>query len=154
MVAIKIAEQHERKVVDRVVLRLPVPPSSNDVWALRKGGKGLRLSPAYTRWLTSAGWLLAQQRPGRIGTGYVLTIWMPSSSRMDLDNAVAAVSDLLQDHRVVSNDREAEETHLHWHGTSDDVVIEVTRFAGPMRSQRPCSAAPSSSDSLIVRREA
>ena len=151
---VAIAQQHERQPVDRVVLRLPVPPSSNDVWAMRKGGKGMRLSPTYTRWLTSAGWLLAQQRPGRIAFGYVLTMWLPSSSRMDLDNAIAGVSDLLQTHRVISNDREAEETHLHWHGTSTDVVVELTRFEGSMRSQRLCSAAPSSDDSLIVRREA
>lgn len=134
-----IADKPERKAVDRVVLRLPMPPSSNAVWAQRKGG-GVRLSDRYRRWLTDAGWRINVQKPGRIAGGYVLTMWLPAVSRMDQDNAIAGVSDILQSFGIIGNDRDAEETHLHWHGASNDLVLELRPFVGASRVQRPCVA--------------
>lgn len=127
----------QRKPAASIVLRLPVPPSSNNVWAIRKGGKGLRLSDRYARWLEEAGWRLQQQRPGRIDGGYSLTLFMPASSGMDLDNAIAGVSDILQYHGVIVNDREAETTDLRWHGAHDDVVVALRPFDGTTRHLRP-----------------
>jgi Holliday junction resolvase RusA-like endonuclease len=135
-----IAGQHERKAVDRVLLRLPMPPSSNAVWAHRKGG-GVRLSDRYRRWLTDAGWRINQQRPGRIAGGYVLTLWLPAVSRMDQDNCIAGVSDILQSFGIIGNDRDAEETHLNWHGSSNDLIAELRPFVGLSRVQRPCTAS-------------
>lgn len=125
----------QRPTVDRVRLRLAVPPSSNKLHSPRKGG-GIRVSDAYSTWLCQAGWRLSEQRPGRIAGGYRLTVSLPASTGMDLDNCVAGLSDLLQMHGVIANDCYAEETHLHWHGGDDQVLVELEPFVGPPRHQR------------------
>lgn len=150
--AARIVGPPERKAVESLRLTLPVPPSSNRVWSPRKGG-GQRLSDAYSRWLTDAGWRINQQRPGRIEGGYELTLWLPAVSKMDLDNAIAGISDVLQSHRIIANDRDAEEIALYWHGTSTDVVVDLARYVGNLsRYQRKPSDKPAKP--VIVRRDA
>ena len=134
--AAAVAAAPSRPAADSVVLRLPVPPSSNAVWAVKAGGKGLRLSDTYARWLVDAGWRVQQQRPGKISGGYALALYLPASSRMDLDNSIAGISDLLQLQGVIDNDRDAEATDLRWHGTSDEVVVALRPFDSTIRSKR------------------
>lgn len=88
-----------------IVFRIPTPPSANRMWANRKGG-GKRLSPEYDLWLSVAGWEMKQQT----------TTWKPAVwdyhlnvtadvGRLDLDNAVKPINDLMQKMGVVTNDR-------------------------------------------------
>ena len=103
-----------KRVVDEVVLRLPVPPSVNALHA--HGGRGgPRRSPAYAEWIRSAGWRLVQQRPGRVEGAYAIVLAMPrAATKADLGNLEKAVSDLLQSHGVITNDRRAEDIRLTW----------------------------------------
>ncbi|WP_336488317.1 hypothetical protein [Methylobacterium nigriterrae] len=119
----------QRRDAEKVVLQLSIPPSVNEIWSSKKGG-GLRLSDKYAAWLCQAGWQLTQQRPGRIFGRYTLTCWMPRGSGADLDNLTKAVSDLLQLHGVIRNDREAEEIHLYWQDECEETIVEVQPFAG------------------------
>lgn len=117
-----------RPVVGQVALRLPVPPSVN---ALHRHGRGAPgRSPEYVAWITAAGWTLLAQRPGRIEGPYELTLRMPATSRADLGNLEKAVSDLLQEHGVIGNDRNAEAIHLRWHREHDEAEVVVLPFAG------------------------
>ena len=135
--AAAVAAAPARRVVERVILRLPVPPSANDVWAIRRGGKGLRLADTYAKWLVDAGWRVQQQRAGRIVGGYHITLYLPASSGMDQDNSIAAVSDLMQLQGVIGNDRDAEKTDLRWHSEHDEVVVDLCPFYGSARHMRP-----------------
>lgn len=89
-----------------VMLRLPLPPSSNRLWRVGKGGVVYK-SDAYRRWLQTAGWECIVQRAqaGRIPGRYHLRLTVPEQAK-DLDNAaLKAINDLLQQQRIVSNDK-------------------------------------------------
>ncbi len=111
-----------RKAVSRVSLRLPMPPSVNQLW--RPTGRRLILTEAYKAWRRDAGWTLAQQRPGRISGAYCLMISACRASKLDLGNVEKAISDLLQQMRVIDNDRLAESISLKW-GDHEGVIIRV-----------------------------
>lgn len=126
-----LAAFDQRQDAERVVLRLPVPVSVNDMHAPRKGG-GVRRSGAYAAWIDAAGWRLTAQRPGRVAGRYTLDLGLPRESGLDLDNAVKATSDLLQLHGVIRNDRNAERICLWWQDETPDAVVVVAPAAGPI----------------------
>lgn len=96
----------ERAPVTYVALSLPAPLSTNNLFLNVKGGGRSRIkSQRYRAWLTEAGLLLNLQRPGRVEGNYELRITVSSKCRLDIDNSVKCVSDLLQAHGVVTNDR-------------------------------------------------
>jgi Holliday junction resolvase RusA-like endonuclease len=130
----------QRAESECVRLMLPVPVSVNEIYSRRVGG-GLRLSDAYSAWISEAGWRLNMQRPGRVSGNYQLTLRLPTESGLDLDNGIKATSDLLQLHGVVSNDRWASRIVLEWQSEQPVAMVEVVPHLP-------------SKDSLIVRREA
>jgi len=96
----------ERKPSQYVALDLPRPISTNALWRPRPGG--MCKTVAYKDWLTEAGLVLNSQRPGHVAGPYCITIRVARGWRGDLDNAVKAVSDLLQVHSVIENDKLAQ----------------------------------------------
>lgn len=117
----------QRAESDAVRLLLPVPVSVNAIYSPRAGG-GLRLSDAYSAWISEAGWRLNFQRPGRVSGNYQLTMRVPEESRADIDNLAKGMSDLLQLHGVVSNDRLASRIVLEWQAEQPAVIVEVVPF--------------------------
>ena len=98
-----------RPVVERLTVGLPMPPSTNALYA-NVSGKGRVKTAAYRQWIHDAGWQLQSQRPGRIEGRYHIEIILsfPSNARsIDLDN-VKAISDLLVKHGVIEDDSLAE----------------------------------------------
>ena len=117
----------QRTEADVVRLLLPVPVSVNAIYSPRAGG-GLRLSDAYSAWLSDAGWRLTIQRPGRVSGSYQLTMRVPEESRADIDNLAKGMSDLLQLHGVVRNDKLASRIVLEWQTEQPAVIVEVIPF--------------------------
>lgn len=117
----------QRTESECVRLLLPVPVSVNAIYSPRAGG-GLRLSDAYSAWLSEAGWRLNMQRPGRVSGNYELTLRLPTESGLDLDNGIKATSDLLQLHGVVSDDRWASRIVLEWQSEQPVAIVEVVPF--------------------------
>lgn len=97
----------ERKSAQYVALTLPMPISTNRIWRnIVSGGKPRTLKSAeYRAWITEAGHVLNTQRPGRVEGKYELRISISDRCRLDIDNCIKCVSDLLQEHGVVENDR-------------------------------------------------
>jgi Holliday junction resolvase RusA-like endonuclease len=93
---------------------LPFPPSTNNLF--RNAGKRRIKTDHYTRWITEAGWTLANQRPTRLSGPYALalTLHPPTRSARDLDNFIKAVSDLLVAHEVIDGDHLARRIVLKW----------------------------------------
>jgi hypothetical protein len=133
--ATTLAAFNQRQDADRVVLRLPVPVSVNDMHAPRKGG-GIRRSDTYTAWIDAAGWRLTAQRPGRIAGRYTLDLGLPRERSFDLDACIKAASDLLQLHGVIRNDRDAERIGLWWQDETAEAVVVVAPAAGPISMPR------------------
>lgn len=109
-------------------LNLPLPISTNDLW--RPDGKGgVCRTDRYETWFRAAGNMINAQRPGRIDGCYALSLTINRRrTRIDLDNAVKAVSDALQECGVIDNDRLAEEIHLRWSDDVDGMLVWIERW--------------------------
>jgi Holliday junction resolvase RusA-like endonuclease len=93
-----------------VSINLPPPVSVNDLWKPGRRGDHVTIirSPKYNAWFSEAGYMLNSQRPGMVEGPYALTIKVTAASKIDLGNVEKAVSDLLQAHGVIENDRLAQ----------------------------------------------
>lgn len=130
----KIAKAPDRPHVDFVDLDLPAPVSTNDLWTIRRNSKTgaayLAKTPEYSAWLELAGHAINRQKPGKVPGWYNLSICVPTSSRVDLGNAEKAISDLLQSHGVIENDRYCASIELGW-WKGDGLLVDVWRTTAP-----------------------
>ena len=122
---------YPRLVVSEVMLRLPPPISTNASWrAFVRGGKATTIKSAdYRKWIADAGAMLEAQRPGRVEGKYEMRVALPVKSRLDLDNACKAVSDLLQLHQVVANDRLMQRLEV-WRGEDAETTVWISASKG------------------------
>lgn len=121
----------QRPVAESVTLWLPMPPSTNAL-TFNKPGGGRAKTKEYDRWLLDAGWLLVDQKPGRIDGPYTLRADFcrpPGRPRKDLGNYEKAVSDLLVKHGVVLDDAFADRIELAWADLDEPGVRVVVRAA-------------------------
>lgn len=118
-------EQWRRPPVERVELRLTLPPSTNRLWA-PAGQNAIRLTKRYATWKRVAAAEIAAQRPGMIDGRYVLEMLVSTRSGMDLDNAIKPVSDALQDAGVIHNDSLARRIVVEGSDTIDGVEVVLT----------------------------
>jgi Holliday junction resolvase len=108
-----------------VILDLPYPVSSNDVWTRTKSG--IRKSDEYKAWLSHAGLILNRQKPKPIKGGYLILIeaCRPDQRRRDIDNIIGSVSDLLQAHGVIENDCLCEQVTARWVKSCEGVRVTI-----------------------------
>jgi crossover junction endodeoxyribonuclease RusA len=87
-----------------VALVLPWPPSANSLWRAVKGRN--IMSARYRDWQYEAGQCVGLQNPPNVKGPVNLTIELtpPDRRRIDLDNRLKAVIDLLVKHRVIEAD--------------------------------------------------
>lgn len=123
---------------------MPVPPSTNSLFATRKAPKkgrsrqfGRVTTARYAAWQEAAGWAAKQQlTDARLAEGWptriagpfaVLIIVSRPSGRADLDNFIKAPVDLLVSLNVVDDDRDMMEVRICW-GAVNGCVVEVRPF--------------------------
>ena len=91
-------------------ITLPMPTSWNRLYRITCRGGYARMykSKEYNDWVELAGWKLKSQWRKRkpIESDITLYIKVYYCRRKDLDNIVKAVGDLLQDLRVIKNDKQ------------------------------------------------
>lgn len=96
-----------------IELYLPYPPSANRLWAYGRGR--VFKSDEYKNWLNDAGLMLNTQHPGTVLGPYKLAIQLrQGGTRIDLDNAVKPINDLLQKSGVIENDKHCKQISLRW----------------------------------------
>jgi Holliday junction resolvase RusA-like endonuclease len=117
-----------RKPTQAVVIELPPPISVNALYRaiVRSGSKhAINIkSEKYRDWIIGAGKILEEQNPGFVAGHYGLRISLPVNCRMDLDNSVKCVSDLLQSHNVIENDRLMQRLEV-WRGAGETMQVWV-----------------------------
>lgn len=104
-------------VASEIVINLPMPPSTNNLFASAKGRR-YRTSE-YNSWIKEAGWQIAIQKPPQTQGRVSLTIEVeePNTARaMDLANREKATTDLLVKHMVIEGDdqRYVRELNMRW----------------------------------------
>lgn len=110
-----------------MTLNLPIPPSVNAL--SRAFGRRVIKSKVYRDWQAAAGWSLVDQKPGRVAGHYALQVrFCRRETRADLGNLEKAVSDLLQEHGVIANDRLAQRILLEWGAAAGcEVIVTKTK---------------------------
>lgn len=87
-------------------IRLPFPPSVNDMFGNNKTGKGRGRfrSPEYEAWKTEAGHMLNRQRLPRFPQRAIVIIDLDETRQGDCANREKAVTDLLVTHGILGGD--------------------------------------------------
>ncbi len=96
-------------------LDLPRPRSVNELYANVRG-KGRVKTKVYRQWRNEAGWMIAAQgRPAQLHGKYQIQIAVKRwSARADIGNFEKGVSDVLQEHDVIEDDRFCERICIYW----------------------------------------
>lgn len=125
------------RLPDDIVLALPCPPSANNLFFNRRGGKGRSRSPEYLNWLELAGWHLKQHRQSPINGPVCVSIVVQENVRRDLDGYPKAVLDLLVAHRLIPDDRckYVREIRIAW-GKIEGCRVTVTSTGEHNASER------------------
>lgn len=93
-----------RVVADDAVIRLPICPSTNNLFK-NSIGKGRIRSAEYKRWTETAGLILNRAKPPRVASPVRVVIRVGKcNAERDLDNMAKPVLDLLHHCGVIEND--------------------------------------------------
>ncbi len=112
--------------MNAVILTLPYPPSTNNLFFNLKSG-GRAPSARYKAWTTEAGWAAKQQRAGKVAGPYALyiTACRPDARRRDLANIEKPLSDLLVKLGVIEDDHLLQRLEMRWSGRGKTVLVNV-----------------------------
>ncbi len=95
------------------MIRLPYPPSTNNLFRNRAGGRAK--TEAYNAWHQHAGLVLNGQRIERTPGPVVIDITVERRRKTaDIDGKLKAPIDLLVEHRVIDDDRNVAEVRARW----------------------------------------
>lgn len=114
-----------------MIIRLPFPTSKNDLHdpaVNHKTGKAyMRPTDAYKAWKTHAGYALNLAKPGKIEGPFWATIRFtrPDDRHRDVQNLPEAVFDLLQAHKIITNDCECQGFSCEWMNGPYDCWIQI-----------------------------
>jgi Holliday junction resolvase RusA-like endonuclease len=115
-----------------IVLQLPVPPSLNALWSHPPGRRRRVRSPAYSAWLTEAGWEARRQLVGvpTIQGAFNASVSVPAISRRDTDNWTKPLFDLCQSIGAVRNDSGLRQ-YVVMPADRRDVLVVLWDLGGP-----------------------
>jgi hypothetical protein len=102
------------------VISITQPISKNELRAI--GAGRFVDSRAYKRWKRDAGWELEIQKPPAVSGRYALRIVVSREFGIDLGNAEQAISDLIEAHGVIENDKLCERLEMAW---QDDPGVKI-----------------------------
>ena len=110
-----------------MIIRLPTPPSTNQLFA-NVPGKGRVVSKKYKAWRLEAGLKLNTQNHVGFGSLPVqLGILIPQKTRGDLSNRIKALEDLLVSHRLIDDDKQVKKLTIEYHA-EDTALVSVMPF--------------------------
>jgi len=105
----------------KIVLNLPFPPSTNEIWRSNRGR--VHRSKAYTTWLQQAGlqWLTQKQsQPKSIPGNFSAILLLDEAQRgqKDCDNRSKAPLDFCKVHGLIIDDKYCDKILISWAPTS------------------------------------
>lgn len=107
------------------MIRLPIPPSLNNIFATVKGRR-IKTS-AYKAWRAAAGYSVLAQRPEKHTGDVVVNIQIgPRIKQADIDNRIKPVLDVLCDTRIIANDRNVVSVLACWNPALDGCLVSVS----------------------------
>ena len=118
-----------------VLTNLPIPPSTNNLFANNPGG-GRFKSDLYRTWRSACGWEVRRQRAARVKGPVSLTYTFERhGTRADLGNLEKAMTDLLVELCIIDGDGPeiVQEITLRWGAIQGaQIRIEPAKVAVPL----------------------
>ncbi len=111
---------------------LHIPPSVNNCFANVKG-KGRIRTERHRQWAAAAGWDFNGK--GTVSGAFEVRITIDRNTRhilSDIDNRCKPVLDLLQEHRIVENDRYCERVTIEWGEAHGGMLVRVEPYSEAM----------------------
>lgn len=120
-----MTEVYPRKVSQFVGLTFTTPPfSANAIWRSFKG-RNIK-SREYRDWIVAAGKELEAQSPGCVPGPFGVRIALAKSCRMDCDNVIKPIVDLLRLHNVIEGDSKKYMRKVEaYHSEHDESVVWI-----------------------------
>lgn len=111
----------------RTELKLPFPPSVNQLYSTNWKTKQRFKSKRYRKWIAEAGICLITQKrnkhPGKVVMTFIVR--NPDNRRRDLGNLEKAVSDLLVAHQIIRDDSFIVCHHMAWSDRIEHAVVII-----------------------------
>jgi len=107
----------------------PLPPSVNALW--RTGQARMYRSKRYLAWLEECDVVFASKTVPRINYPFAIEIALgrPSKRKMDIDNRIKAVLDMLQRVGVIEDDCHAWNLNVYWQQGLDGCQVTLHKAA-------------------------
>lgn len=118
------------RVVDEPAarIRLPVPPSTNNLYVPRRDGKGRAKTSEYAAWQREAAQLIMVSGCPREGWKHVrVEVAAPFDYRRDIDNAKPLL-DILTVMNVIKDDRWVDDYRVRRVPTTEPLTVSVWRL--------------------------
>ena len=115
-----------------ITLRLNFPPTTNNLFANQRGGRGGRFpTRQYKAWRERAAVAIRRQAPAPIPGAVMLNIELgrPDRRRRDLSNYIKALEDALVQHGLIEDDSMVQRLSVSW-GSSPGATLRVEPFTG------------------------
>lgn len=106
------------------MIRLPVPPSTNNLFINARNGRGRILSPDYKAWRKVAAKALTMSAWDMPSRPYDVTIRVNVNHQSDIDNRIKAVLDFLVEHKVIDGDQWVNALHVYRDRTIVGCTVE------------------------------
>lgn len=106
------------------MIRLPVPPSTNNLFINARNGRGRILSPDYRAWRKTAAKALTLSSWDMPSRPYGITIRVNVNHQSDIDNRTKAVLDLLVEHKIIDGDQWVNALHVYRDRTIVGCTVE------------------------------
>lgn len=122
-----------------IVLDLPTPPSTNNLYLNLRKGKGRTRSPEYLNWQINAGWHVQVARQKPIDGPVCVSVLVRDNPRRDLDSYLKAPLDLLVAHRLIPDDRNkyVREIRASWSSEIKGCRVTVSPLSNPRVPVKP-----------------
>lgn len=120
-----------------------IPPSVNAAYANNKGkGRGRTRTAEYRAWANAVGYDLNAAMRGQepILGPYTIVITLDRSRRhklSDIMNREKCVSDILEEHKIIENDRFCESGTVRWGNAEGGMLIEIAAFPSLVAQSTP-----------------
>ena len=113
-------------------LHLPFPPTTNNLYANERGGRGGRFpTKAYKAWKARVAVAIRRQAPDPIKGAVMLNIQLgrPDRRRRDLSNYIKALEDALVQHDLIEDDSMVQALSMSW-GSTPGATVRVWAYTG------------------------
>jgi Holliday junction resolvase RusA-like endonuclease len=115
--------------VAQIILRVPIPPSANNLFTNVTNGRAAGISRVkgkkYRAWLSEAGWEVKRQSPPFFALPVAVLIEIDLPRQRDMDNAIKPLLDLLVYVQVLQDDSLVDDLRIIRRGEKKWAAVSI-----------------------------